>query len=440
MNKLSRARKSQVVRPAGVIAVALVAAAAVGAGQASAALSTWATRASATHRTSQSGDATLQSGFLTVDGTNADDKITLRLQAANVQVDFGDDGTPDFSFSAADVTAIEVNGGNGDDTVRVDETTGVFTIPTTIDGGNGNDNLTGGSGDDTLVGGNGDDVLNGGAGTDTLQGGNGNDTIDGNRGNDPEFGGNGDDTFVWNPGEGSDTIEGKNGNDTLLFNGANVAENVDLSANGSRLRFFRNVASITMDTAGVEQVNFNALGGADNVTVNDLTGTDVKNVSIDLGVGGVQDNQQDTVDVKGTAGDDRITVTGSGASVSVTGLPATIDLLHPDATDQLNIETGAGDDKVDSGGLGAGVIQLSVNHPLEQARRDRGAHISVGLARRQQGGGDGRTACSGGRGRRQKEPSALSDVLHRTNTQATKEMTRPGTLRSAEVLRNRFKE
>jgi len=244
--------------------------------------------------------------------------------------------------------------------VRVDETTGALTIPTTIDGGNGNDNLTGGSGDDTLVGGNGDDILNGGAGTDTLQGDNGNDTINGNKGNDPELGGNGDDTFIWNPGEGSDTIEGQNGNDTLLFNGAAGAENVDLSANGNRLKFFRKEASITMDTAGVEQVIFNALGGADNVTVNDLTGTDVTNVIIDLGVGGVPDNQLDTVNVKGTDGNDKITVAGSGASVSVTGLAAAIDILHPDATDQLNIDTGAGKDTVDPSGLADGTIQLSV--------------------------------------------------------------------------------
>jgi RTX calcium-binding nonapeptide repeat (4 copies) len=360
MNKLSRARTSLVLGPAGVAAAALAVAAALGAGQATAGHSSAASKASAAHKTTRSGDARLQNGQLTVDGTNADDKITLRLQAADVQVDFGDDGSPDFSFPAADVKTISVNAGNGDDTVRVDETTGTFTIPATIDGGNGNDNLAGGSGDDTLVGGNGDDILNGGAGTDTLQGGNGKDTINGNRGNDSEFGGNGDDTFVWNPGEGSDTIEGQNGTDELLFNGANAAENVDLSANGNRLRFFRDVANITMDTDGVEQVVFNALGGADNVTVNDLTGTDVRNVSIDLGVGDVADGQLDTVNVEGTSGNDEIAVAGSAAAVSVTGLAATIDVLHPDATDKLDIDTGAGDDTVDSEGLADGVIQLAV--------------------------------------------------------------------------------
>ena len=69
----------------------------------------------------------------------------------------------------------------------------------------------------------------------------------------------------------------------MLFNGANVAENVDLSANGSRLRFTRDVADITMDTDGVESVVFNALGGADSVNVNDLSGTDVTSVKADLG-------------------------------------------------------------------------------------------------------------------------------------------------------------
>ena len=45
----------------------------------------------------------------------------------------------------------------------------------------------------------------------------------------------------------------------MLFNGANVAERVELTANGNRLRFFRDAASITMDTHGVEQVDFVAL-------------------------------------------------------------------------------------------------------------------------------------------------------------------------------------
>ena len=88
----------------------------------------------------------------------------------------------------------------------------------------------------------------------------------------------GNDSFVWDPGDGSDVVEGQGGSDTMRFNGSNAGEQIDLSANGSRLRLFRNVGNITMDTNGVETVEVNALGGADMVTVNDLAGTDVKSV------------------------------------------------------------------------------------------------------------------------------------------------------------------
>ena len=37
-----------------------------------------------------------------------------------------------------------------------------------------------------------------------------------------------------------------------------------------------------MDLNGVEHIQLTALGGADNIVVNDLTGTDVTQVDIDL--------------------------------------------------------------------------------------------------------------------------------------------------------------
>ena len=81
-------------------------------------------------------------------------------------------------------------------------------------------------------------------------------------------------------------MEGQGGNDTLVFNGANVNENFDISANGSRVRLFRDVGNITMDLNGVETIRLAALGGADTITVNDLTGTDVTQVAIDLAAAG----------------------------------------------------------------------------------------------------------------------------------------------------------
>ena len=87
---------------------------------------------------------------------------------------------------------------------------------------------------------------------------------------------------MWNPGDGSDIVEGQAGVDTLVFNGANMAENIDISANGGRVRLFRDVGNVTMDLNGVEHINLNALGGADNVIVNDLSGTGVTQVNINL--------------------------------------------------------------------------------------------------------------------------------------------------------------
>jgi Ca2+-binding RTX toxin-like protein len=211
----------------------------------------------------------------------------------------------------------------------------------------------------------GNDTLAGGQGIETLNGGDGNDTADGNGGNDLALLGAGDDTFVWDPGDGSDTIEGGDGADTMVFNGANGAEQVDLSANGNRLKFFRVQANITMDTAGVETVDFNAIGGADTVTVNDLSGTDVRAVDVDLAgtLGGAAgDGQPDRVVVNATNGNDSINVSGDASEVKESGLAAGVAIFHSEAAnDRLEINTLAGTDTVDSGGLAAGALQLFVD-------------------------------------------------------------------------------
>ena len=68
----------------------------------------------------------------------------------------------------------------------------------------------------------------------------------------------------------------------LDFNGSNTGEIIDVSANGPRVRFTRNIANIVMDLGDVERINVRALGGADSVAVNDLTGTDAESVDVDL--------------------------------------------------------------------------------------------------------------------------------------------------------------
>jgi Ca2+-binding RTX toxin-like protein len=376
MKNLIRLKESRAARlAASAVAVAAAVAGATGivAGQGNAARTINAGAAPQSLESGQFTGASLEDGVLTVQGTNVSDRIALRLQVGQpgiLQVDVGDDGSAEFSFERREIAAIAVDAGNGADSVRIDESNGVFgdTIPTTIDGENGNDTLVGGAGAGTLNGGNGDDTVAGGSGAEKLVGGNGNDSIDGNRGNDVAFMGNGNDTFIWDPGDGSDTVEGQNGEDTMRFNGAAVAEQVDLTANGNRLKFFRDVANITMDTAGVERVDFNALGGLDVVTVNDLTGTDVDEVNIDLAgsLGGATgDGEADRVVVNATNGNDTIDVSGDAGGVKVRGLAATVAIFHPQvANDGLEINTLAGTDRVDSAGLAAGAIQLFVDGVL----------------------------------------------------------------------------
>src|SRR5262249_8936524 len=141
--------------------------------------------------------------------------------------------------------------------------------------------------------------------------------------------------------------------------GANIAENIDISANGPRVRFFRDVANITMDLDGVEQIDFNAKGGADTVKVHDLSGTSVTDVNIDLGAG---DGAADNVVVDGTAGDDVLQVSGDANPVEVLGLSARVNVTGGEASnDQLTINAGAGDDVVEASGLAATAIQLTAN-------------------------------------------------------------------------------
>jgi len=196
-----------------------------------------------------------------------------------------------------------------------------------------------------LDGGDGDDTINGGDENDIIIGGAGNNTISGGRGNDVVFLGSGNDTFVWNPGDGSDTVEGQGGTNTLQFNGANVNEHIDISANGSRLRFTRDVANITLDADGIQIVNFNALGGADTITVNDLTGTAVKQVNVDLASpSGTTngDGQADSVIVNGTPGADVFNVAANGNAVEVTGVAALVHVTGGElANDRIAI-TGVG--------------------------------------------------------------------------------------------------
>ncbi|MFL5241142.1 MAG: beta strand repeat-containing protein [Gemmataceae bacterium] len=278
-----------------------------------------------------------------VNGTNHSDNIQISGSGSSFTVS-GLHATVNVQGSEGANDSLQVNALNGNDVIDASGlAAGVVNL--TIDGGAGNDRITGSNGADRLIGGD------------------GNDTIIGGRGNDVLVGGSGNDTFIWNPGDGSDVVEGQGGHDTLQFNGANVSEHMDLSANGRRLRFTRDVGNIVMDVDGVEQVNIAALGGADAITVNDLSGTAVTDVKIDLANStGQGDGQPDTVTVNGTAAADAIAISGSGTSATVSGLAATVHISHAEgARDSLVLNSLGGNDKIDASNLHAGVILLTEN-------------------------------------------------------------------------------
>src|SRR5262249_37819599 len=155
--------------------------------------------------------------------------------------------------------------------------------------------------------------------------------------------GAGDDTFVWDPGDGSDVVDGGEGRDTLVFNGSSANELMSVSANGPRVTLTRDVGNVTMDLGTIEAIDLSASGGADTVTVNDLTGTDVSEVNLDLSNpagSGTGDGQADTVILNSTSGDDTMTVSGDTSGVSVTGLSAHVAITGAEAAnDRLTINT-----------------------------------------------------------------------------------------------------
>jgi RTX calcium-binding nonapeptide repeat (4 copies) len=276
--------------------------------------------------------------------------------------------------------AISVAGTDGDDSIDVFGANGkatVLGIPAivTVEGVDASDHLT----IDTAAGqdrinalnlaatsaslvveaGAGADELFGGQGADVLFGGPGDDFVDGNQGADVALMGSEDDRFSWGPGDGSDVIEGQAGADAMTVFGSNIGETIGLKANGSRLQFTRDIASVTLDAAAVESVDYRALGGADSIFVGDLTGTGVGSARIDLaGPNGGGDGAGDVVVTDGTDAADVVDVSTSGASVHVAGLPTQTAITGSEAAiDRLRVQTLGGDDDVT---VDAGVSGLIV--------------------------------------------------------------------------------
>jgi hypothetical protein len=165
-------------------------------------------------------------GILTVRGTAGPDRILVEWIAGKLQVTVN--GIGQGRFEQNGLTGISIDAAAGHDLVLIAR--GIL-LPSSIQGGDGNDQLYAGGGSTELRGDAGNDFLYayqgtdrlfGGAGNDRIYGGSGDDLLDGGEGHDWLFGEAGDDQLLGQSGHdwlyggnGNDRLEGGDGNDRL---------------------------------------------------------------------------------------------------------------------------------------------------------------------------------------------------------------------------------
>jgi Ca2+-binding RTX toxin-like protein len=222
-----------------------------------------------------------------------------------------------------------------------------------FDGGEGNDIINAGS----LAAGKISLQILGGAGNDVIFGGAGNDTVTGGEGNDVAYLGAGNDLFVWQQGEGSDTIEGRDGFDTLRLTVDSFSNTVDLAANGGRTQIFANGGLLNLDD--VERIEISAAAKfTDDITINDVSGTGVTQIAVDLSGAG---SFPAIVTCVAGDGNDNISMSATGAMVAVTGLSAHLTISGTNASDNVAIVGEGGDDKIDASKVPQGLLRAGLD-------------------------------------------------------------------------------
>jgi hypothetical protein len=210
-----------------------------------------------------------------------------------------------------------------------------------LDGGADDDLLKAGDGQSFLTGGDGNDKLFAGSGDATLDGGNNNDNLVAGAGTDILLGGLGDDTFEWDVGDGNATVNGGSlngpGNDLLIAYGSVESDVFTLTRNGTHVTM--KAPGATLDISAVVRIDVEAGLLADTITVNDLLGTGVHEVDIDLLQINTPDVVKDTMVVNGTPQGDHFKIKatqvvvqhlgdGTGAGTNVPG--GVTDVLRDD--------------------------------------------------------------------------------------------------------------
>ena len=237
------------------------------------------------------------------------------------------------------ITAINVTGGTGANVITLtDVKAAAFTAltQTTINAGDGDDQIFGSELVDEMHGSNGNDQIIG------------DDNPVGTR--DVFEGEEGDDLLIWRGGEDDDTMNGGNGADSIQVNGAGVAEAFTVKpGTPGRVSFDRLAAPgpgpFNLDIGTSERLELLANGGDDSL-VSDA-GLDALGFKLDIHGGDGNDN------LDGGDGADTIAGEGGNDAIQLDDNPLnTRDVALGGDGDDTMTWNGGDDDDVNDGGAG----------------------------------------------------------------------------------------
>ena len=200
----------------------------------------------------------------------------------------------------------------------------------TLNGGAGDDTITGTDYADTLTGGDGIDTIYGGKGDDTIKGGNGNDEIIGGEGDDFIYGEAGINKIYFKEADGKDTVYSGKGEDTLIFQDINL-ENVSVSNNKKDM-----VISYGDDDSVIVK-NYYTVDKKGHIT-----GINANNSVKHIDFGDSEDynfifNNEVNADIEGSSGSDLILATGGNNTITLYGGNDIVRLGAGDSTVKIDM-------------------------------------------------------------------------------------------------------
>lgn len=296
--------------------------------------------------------------MLFVSGTDGNDAIIVFADANGSLVVTNDNvAVPIFILSGTadklNTSLVIVSGNDGNDSIRLapslnvlDRNARLAIAPNAaLSGGAGNDILTseiggfiGGISGNPVVG---NVVMDGGRGDDILVSGFGNDMLIGDAGND---------TLHHRPGALIDFFNGGGGFDTAEFVGNDNNEGdamvvgIDPNQPDQALVTRTNPVQFFVQVQNIEDIALSTQSGNDTVTINNLSGTRVKRVRVNGGVGNDFINGASSgviLELDGSDGNDILL--GGAGSDTLTGGAGNDQIFGGDGMDSIFANDGQGD-------------------------------------------------------------------------------------------------